>query len=114
MGFWRREVIDFALGYETRRQIAEQREWIAREPQNAVPYYNLAQLYRIESRQHEALELLLEAVRLDPELARAHAALAEINVVRGDMRAAWCHARAAERHGEPRAVELLKRYGVEE
>ena len=92
----------------------EQRAWIAREPANARPYYHLAQLYRMAFKQEEALGLLLEAVRLDPAFADAHAALAEIYAVREDYRAAWRHARLAEQNGEGRGVELLIRYGVAE
>jgi len=114
MSFWRKEVIEHALDAETRLQMDEQRAWIAREPANARPYYHLAQLYRVAFQQDEALGLLLEAVRLDPAFAEAHAALTEIYVVREDYRAAWRHARLAEMGGERRAVELLRRYGVEE
>ncbi len=114
MGFWRKEVIDFALDRETARHIEEQRAWIEREPANAQPYHNLAQLYRIAGRQEEALGLLLEAVRLNGDFAEAHLALAEIYAVAGDSVAAWRHARAAERNGNARAVELLTRYNVPE
>jgi cytochrome c-type biogenesis protein CcmH/NrfG len=114
MSFWRKEVIDFALGEETRRHMEEQRAWIAAEPSNAVPYYNLAQLYRIEFRQDEALGLLLEAVRLSPDFAAAHLALAEIYIAKSDDRAAWRHARLAEQNGNRDAVELLLRHGVPE
>ena len=114
MSFWRKEVIEHALDAETRLQMDEQRAWIAREPGNARPYYHLAQLYRVAFKPDEALGLLLEAVRLDPSLAEAHAALTEIYVVREDYKAAWHHARQAEQAGEARAVELLKRYGVAE
>ena len=112
MGFWRKEVIEFALDQETLRHVDEQRAWIAREPQNAKPYHHLAQLYRMQGRQEEALGLLLEAVRLDSEFAEAHVALAEIYATRADDRAAWRHARAGERNGDTRAVELLRRYGI--
>ena len=114
MSFWRDEVIQPALDAETRAQMAEQIEWIAREPGNALPYYHLAQFYRMEGRQDEALGLLLEAVRLDETLAGAHASLAEVYAVRGDYAAAWQHARAAERNGDPRAVEMLTRHGIRE
>jgi cytochrome c-type biogenesis protein CcmH/NrfG len=114
VSFWRKDIIEFALDQETLRHIEQQRAWIAREPNNAVPYHNLAQLYRTQGKQEEALGLLLEAVRLDSESAEAHKALAEIYAVQGDMRAAWKHARAAERNGDRRAVELLERYGVAE
>jgi tetratricopeptide (TPR) repeat protein len=114
MSFWRKKVIGFALDHETRKHMDEQRAWIAREPTNAHPYCHLAQLYRMEGRQDEALGLLLEAVRLDDGLGEAHASLAEIYAVREDYAAAWRHARRAETAGDARAVELLRRYGVAE
>ena len=114
MGFWRKEVIDFALDHETLQHVREQREWIAREPVNPVPYKNLAQLYRIQNRQEEALGLLLEAVRLDGGFAEAHVELSQIFTVLEDFRAAWRHARLAESNGNRSAVELLERHGVHE
>jgi hypothetical protein len=60
----------------------------------------------------EALGLLLEAVRLDSAFGDAHAALAEMYVLRDDYPAAWRHARLAEANGVPRAVEMLTRHGV--
>jgi cytochrome c-type biogenesis protein CcmH/NrfG len=111
---WRKEVIDYALDRETRQQMDEQRAWIAREPANPRPYYHLAQFYRMEGRADEALALLLHAVELDPAFGDAHGALAEIYAVREDYAAAWRHARAAERHGRPGAVELLRKYEVKE
>src|SRR5689334_10607013 len=112
MSFWRRELIDPALDHETRTQIAEQRAWIEREPANPRPYYHLAQLYRVAFKPEEALGLLLEAVRLDPAFAEAHASLAEMYVLRDDFAAAWRHARLAEANGVPRVVEMLVRNGV--
>jgi len=114
VSFWRKEVIDFALDQETLRHVEEQRAWIAREPGNPRGYYNLAQLYRIQNRQDEALGLLLEAVRRDDAYADAHVALAEIYAVRDDIAAAWRHARAAASHGNARAAEMLTRNGVPE
>jgi tetratricopeptide (TPR) repeat protein len=112
VSFWRKRVIQPALDFETQRHIEEQRGWIAREPGNPRPYYHLAQFYRMDGREEEALGLLLEAVRLDNVFADAHAALAEIYAVRGDYDAARRHARAAEEAGNPRAAEMLRRYGV--
>ena len=114
MSFWRREVIQPALDSETRRQMEEQRAWIAREPGNARPYFQLAVFYRMEGREEEALALMLHAVALAPDFAAAHASLAEIYAIRADYEAAWRHARLAERGGEARAVELLRRHGVAE
>lgn len=110
MSFWRKQVIDFALDQETQRHIEEQRAAIARNPSDPRAYHNLAQLYRIQNRQDEALGLFLEAVRLDNTYADAHIALAEIYAIRNDTAAAWRHARAAERAGNPRAVALLTRH----
>jgi tetratricopeptide (TPR) repeat protein len=113
MSFWRKEVIDFALDRETAAHIREQKAWIAREPHNPRPWYNLAQLYRIEQKQDEALALLLEAVRLDDSCADAHAALTEIYAVRADYAAARLHAGKAAECGNPSGEELLRRHGVE-
>jgi thioredoxin-like negative regulator of GroEL len=114
MGFWRKQVIEFALDHQTVNEIREQQEWIAREPRNPRPLCNLARLYRMQSRQDDALRLLLDAIALDLAFAPAHIELAEMYAVRGDHAAAWLHARAAERSGENRAVALLERYGVAE
>lgn len=112
MSFWRKDVIEFALDQETLHHIEEQRAAIASNPSDPHPYHNLAQLYRIQNRQEEALGLLLEAVRLDPVYADAHIALTEIYAVRADNAAACRHARAAERAGNPKAVDLLTRHGL--
>lgn len=113
MSFWRKEVIDFALDQETAAHVREQKEWIAREPRNPQPWYNLARLYRMRGKRDEALALLLEAVRLDDGFADAHVALAEIYAVNGDYNAARNHARKAGEHGNPGGIELLRRYGLE-
>ena len=112
MSFWRKEVIQPALDNETRKHVEEQVAWIVREPGNPHPYYNLAQLYRMEGRQEDALGLLLEAVRLDDEHADAHAALAEMYAVMEDYPAAARHALAAEKAGNSRPAAMLRRYGV--
>jgi cytochrome c-type biogenesis protein CcmH/NrfG len=110
MGFWRR-AIESVLDEQTRREIAEHQAWAEAEPGNPRPYYHLAQLYRTQGRQEEALGLLLEAVRLDGAFAPAHGALAEIYAVRGDRAAARRHADVAAANGDRRTSELLSRYG---
>ena len=113
MSFWRKQVIDFALDRETQAAIDEQRAWILREPANSRPYYHLAQLYRVGFKTDEARGLLLEAIRLDPNYGEAHASLAEMYVMLDQFDAAREHARLAEANGVPRAVEMLRRHGVE-
>jgi Flp pilus assembly protein TadD len=114
MSFWRKEVIQPVLDAETRKHMDEQLAWIAREPLNPRPYRHLAEFYRMEGREDEALALLLHAVQLDPGFTAAHAALAELYAVRADYKAAWRHARLAEQGGESRAVALLERHSVPE
>lgn len=108
------EVIDPALDNETRLHMEEQLAWIGREPSNALPYFHLAQFYRMNGKQDEALGLLLEAIHLDPVLADAHASLSEIYAIREDYAAARKHAAIAEEHGESRAMDLLRRHGLAE
>lgn len=112
MNFWRKDVVEFALDHETEKHVAEQREWILREPENPVPYFNLAQLRRMQWKAEEGLALLLEAVRLNPDYAEAHVALAELYAVKEDYRMAWKHAEKAEAAGACSAMELLKRYNA--
>lgn len=114
MSFFRREVVDFALDQETLKLAQEQRDWIAREPANPRPYYQLALVYRMQYNQDFALGLLLEAVRLDAGFAQAHVALTEIYAVRVDYAAAWRHARAASQYGSQEGVALLRRHQIAE
>lgn len=113
-GFWRRKVIEPALDEDTERQIAAQKDWIAAEPSNPRPYWQLATLYRTQGKREAALGLLLHAIHLDPAFGPAHATLAEVYAVLGDSRAAWRHARLAEAAGVPEAAQLLLRYRVPE
>jgi len=114
MSFWRRDVIEHALDRETEKATTEQLAWMLKEPQNPRPYFHLAQLLRMKSEPDKALGLLLESVRLDPAFAEAHVALSEMYAVQEDYTAAWRHARLGEQSGNAGAVELLKRYGIEE
>jgi thioredoxin-like negative regulator of GroEL len=112
MGFWRKELIDFALDHDTARLVDEQKSWIAAEPGNARPYYQLAMLYRMQHRREEALGLLLHSVQLDASLASAHTALSEMYAASGDVDRARHHATLAQSLGEPAAAERLRRYGL--
>ncbi len=106
------DLIQHSLDHETLVNEREQLEWIAREPGNAIPFYNLAQLRRMQYKQEEGLALLLHAVSLDAACAPAHVSLAEIYAVKGDYRAAWKHAVAAAQAGNARAVEMLERHRI--
>jgi thioredoxin-like negative regulator of GroEL len=108
--FWRNQVIEPALNADTERRIEEQKAWIAADPANPRPYWQLATLLRMQGMRDHALGLLLEAVRLDDGFAPAHVTLAEVYAVLGDIGAAWTHARRAEASGSREAVEILRRY----
>ncbi len=112
--FWRREVIEPSLDEDTERQIAAQKSWIAAEPGNPRPYWQLATLLRMQGKRDIALGLLLQAIHLDEGFAPAHSTLAEVYAVLGDSRAAWRHARKAEKAGMAEASEMLRRHGVPE
>ena len=112
MSFWRKEVIDFALDQDTELRMQEQKEWIAAEPGNARPYYQLAMLCRMQHQRDAALGLLLHATVLDGQFAPAHLALSEMYAASGDLDRARHHASLAEGLGEPAAAEQLRRYGA--
>lgn len=112
MSFWRKDLIEFALDQDTARLIDEQKAWIAAEPNNARPYYQLAMFYRMQLRRDEALGLLLHSIALDDSLAPAHTALAEMYAAANDVERARHHAARAESLGEPGAAEQLRRYEV--
>ncbi len=112
MGFWRKELIDFALDQDSARLIDEQKAWIAAEPASARPYYQLALLYRMQHRRDEALGLLLHSAALDASFSPAHTALSEMYATAGDLDRARLHASQAEALGEPAAAERLRRYGI--
>lgn len=106
------DLIQFSLDHETVVNEQEQLEWIGREPQNPQPFYNLAQLRRMQYKQDEGLALLLHAVALDGTHAPAHVALAEIYAVKGDYSSAWNHALTAEGRGDNTAVGMLERHRI--
>ncbi|MFN7936684.1 MAG: hypothetical protein U0R19_25405 [Bryobacteraceae bacterium] len=105
-------LIQFSLDHETISNEQEQLEWIAREPTNAAPFYNLAQLRRMQYKPEEGLALLLHAASLDASYAPAHIALAELYAVKGDYRSAWKHALLGEQYGDPQAVRMLERHAI--
>ena len=111
MSFWRKEVIDFALDRETRRQMEEQRAWIQREPSNPQPYYHLAQFYRMAANRTKPWVCCSKRCAWMPA-SRRRMPLWPKCTSRGDYPAAWRHARLAEANGVPRVVEMLVRNRV--
>ncbi|MCC6586362.1 MAG: hypothetical protein IT168_06555 [Bryobacterales bacterium] len=114
MSLFRDEVVEFALSDETRKLETEQKAWIARDPLNPQPYYQLALVYRMQYDQDTALALLLHSTHLDPAYAPAHIALTEIYAVRADYPAAWRHAKLAAQNGKEEGITLLLRHNIAE
>ncbi len=108
--FFRKELVEFALDYETERHIAEQKAALEANPAWARGYLNLGLLYQTQLKQNLALEYFLRALSLDPKLADAHVAAGQVYAVRGDYAKAWEHGRAAAACGNRRLLDLLERY----
>ena len=111
--FLRKQLVEFALDYETERHIAEQKAALQANPAWARGYLNLGLLYQTQSKQDLALEHFLKALSLDPRLADAHVAAGQVYAVRGEYDKAWEHAHLAAAFGNRRLLELLERYKEE-
>ena len=109
-GFFRKEVIEPALDEETERHILEQQAAIEADTAAAMPHHNLGALYRLQGKTVQAEEEFRKALSLDPTSAESHIALGQMCVVREDYQAAWLHAKAAAKLGDPQLLKLLERY----
>lgn len=112
--FFRKQLVEFALDYETERYVAEQKAALEANPAWARGHLNLGLLYQTQLKQDLALAHFLKALSLDPELADAHVAAGQVYAVRGEYEKAWEHARAAAGFGNRRLMELLERYKIED
>jgi tetratricopeptide (TPR) repeat protein len=104
-----RRVADEMLDNETARQIAEQQEAIATNPDWAEGYYHLAQLLRVQQKPIEAKRQLLVALEKKPFLSDAHIALGEILITEGEFDRAREHAEIAAQLGNTRLLEQIER-----
>jgi len=104
-----RRVADEMLDHETARQITEQEEAIAQNPDWAEGYYHLAQLLRVQQKPLEAKRQLLIALEKKPLLTDAHIALGEILIAEGEFERALEHAEIAAQLGNGRLLEQMKR-----
>lgn len=106
-----RRVADDMLDHETARQIAEQEQAIANNPEWAEGYYHLAQLLRVQHKPLEAKKQLLIALEKKPLLTDAHVALGEILIGEAAFERAREHAEIAAKLGNGRLLEQMERNG---
>ncbi len=104
-----RRVADEMLDNETARQITEQEEALAQNPDWAEGYYHLAQLLRVQQKPLEAKRQLLIALEKKPLLTDAHIALGELLIAEGEFDRAHEHAEIAAQLGNRRLLEQMER-----
>jgi tetratricopeptide (TPR) repeat protein len=109
-GFWREEVIQFALNGDVEAASAEQRTILDRDPNNASAYFALGTLSHLKGEIEQAIEYFERAIELNPTYSAPHVSMGRIYALRGEYELAWNHARAAEQNGDPELVEMLERY----
>jgi tetratricopeptide (TPR) repeat protein len=110
MGFWRKDVIQPALGRELAEAEAEQWAILARDGDNAHAYFALGALAFLRGDRWGAVSFYRRALELSPSWARAHVELGRVYVVQGLYDRAWKHAQEAEKLGDRSLVEQLERY----
>jgi tetratricopeptide (TPR) repeat protein len=105
-----RNLAEFSLNYDVDSEIETQKRFLREDPNSAKAYYNLGVLYYFQGRVEAAIDSYKKALEIDPNLSDAHKNLGEIYAVREQYDLAWSHAKAAERLGNTKLVEMLRRY----
>ena len=108
--FWRDQVIQSSLTNEVEIAIAEQKEILAKDPNNAKAYFALGTLSHFQGEIEQAMQYFQKSIELDAKDAAPHLSLGRLRAVRGEYAEAWKHARAAEALGARDLVEMLERY----
>ncbi len=105
-----RNLTDFSLNYDVDSEVETQKRFLRENPNSAKAYYNLGVLYYFQGKAEAAIDSYKQALKIDQRLADAHKNLGEIYAVREQYDLAWNHAKAAEKLGNTRLIEMLKRY----
>lgn len=105
-----RNLAEFSLNYDVDSEIEAQKRFLRENPDSAKAYYNLGVLYYFQGRVEAAIDSYKKALEIDPNLSDAHKNLGEIYAVREQYDLAWSHAKAAERLGNTKLIEMLRRY----
>jgi tetratricopeptide (TPR) repeat protein len=105
-----RNLTEFSLNYDVDSEVETQKRFLRENPNSAKPYYNLGLLYYFQGKAEAAIDSYKQALKIDQRLADAHKNLGEIYAVREQYDLAWNHAKAAEKLGNTKLIEMLKRY----
>jgi len=105
-----RGLSEFALNYDVDAEIETQKRFLEENPNNAKGYFNLGVLYYFQGKVEDAINSYTKALEIDPNLSEAHKNLGEIYAVREQHDLAWKHAQSAERLGNRKLIEMLRRY----
>lgn len=105
-----RNLVDFSLNYDVDSEIEIQKSFLRGNPNSAKAHYNLGILYYFQGKVEAAIDSYKKALDIDPNLSDAHGNLGEIYAVRGQYDLAWSHAKAAEKLGNTKLIEMLRRY----
>ncbi|MER3446293.1 MAG: hypothetical protein C4291_05350 [Candidatus Dadabacteria bacterium] len=101
---------EFSLNYDIDSEIETQKSFLRENPSSAKAHYNLGILYYFQGKVEAAIDLYKKALDIDPNLSDAHKNLGEIYALREQYDLAWSHAKAAERLGNTKLIEMLRRY----
>ena len=104
------EILQNALNKDVDAAIAEQLALVELDPANPKRYCALGAFFQMQGRLEDAGLMFRRALELDPNFALAHQYLGQLLVFRGEMEAAWHHAREAARCGNRTLLDLLTRW----
>ncbi len=105
-----RDLTEFSLNYDVDAEVEFQESFLHENPNSAKTYYNLGVLYYFQGKAETAIDSYKKALEIDPNLSDAHKSLGEIYAVREQYDLAWSHAKDAEKLGDKRLIQMLRRY----
>lgn len=105
-----RSLTEFSLNYDVDSEVETQKRSLRENPNSAKTHYNLGVLYYFQGKVEAAIDSYKKALEIDPNLSDAHKNLGEIYTVREQYDLAWSHAKTAEKLGNTKLVEMLRRY----
>jgi tetratricopeptide (TPR) repeat protein len=105
-----RDLAEFSLNYDVDAEVEFQDRFLEENPNSAKAYYNLGVLYYFQGKVEAAIISYKKTLEIDPDFSEAHKSLGEIYAVREQYDLAWSHAKDAEKLGDKRLIEMLRRY----
>ena len=105
-----RNLTEFSLNYDVDSEVETQKRFLRENPNTAKAHYNLGVLYYFQGKAEAAIDSYKQALEIDPNLSDAHKNIGEIYTVREQYDLAWSHATTAEKLGNTKLIEMLRRY----